>query len=212
MDGLDDDMEYFYGTKENRKTYKRTMKVEFKAGDTITIPNGCKAIIKDGCVVFEKEQEFNDGDILAYASYSNCYCPFIYKGTDKNGFHKYYIGLNSLSSITLPSCTDARWGHNTIRHATDEEKQILFDKMKEQGLRWNAEEKRVEKMRWRAEKGEKYHFLSKGLTEGSATETNVSFDKELWDSFNYFRTEEQAEEAAKRVKETLRKYHEEIGE
>ena len=63
-----------------------------------------------------------------------------------------------------------------------------------------------------AEKGEEYHFLSKGLTEGSATETNVSFDKELWDSFNYFRTEEQAEEAAKRVKETLRKYHEEIGE
>lgn len=29
---------------------------------------------------------------------------------------------------------------------------------------------------------------------------------------NYFRTIEQAEEAGERVKETLRKYHEEIGE
>ena len=29
---------------------------------------------------------------------------------------------------------------------------------------------------------------------------------------NYFHTEEQTKEAARRVKETLRKYHEEIGE
>lgn len=29
---------------------------------------------------------------------------------------------------------------------------------------------------------------------------------------NYFKNKEQAEEAAKRVKETLRNYHEEIGE
>ena len=62
------------------------MKVELQCGDIITIPEGCKAIIKDRSVVFEKE-----------------------------------------------------------------EKQQLFAKMKEQGLHWNAEEKRVEKIRWRAE-------------------------------------------------------------
>ena len=41
------------------------MKVELQCGDTITIPDGCKAIVKDGSVVFEKEeQEFEDGDVL----------------------------------------------------------------------------------------------------------------------------------------------------
>lgn len=38
------------------------MKVELQCGDTITIPEGCKAIVKDGSVVFEKE--FEDGDVL----------------------------------------------------------------------------------------------------------------------------------------------------
>ena len=46
------------------------MKVELQCGDTIAIPNGCKATIKDGSVVIEKEeqkeQEFKDGDVLAY--------------------------------------------------------------------------------------------------------------------------------------------------
>ena len=33
------------------------MKVELQCGDTITIPEGCKAIVKDGSVVFEKEEQ-----------------------------------------------------------------------------------------------------------------------------------------------------------
>ena len=44
------------------------MKVELQAGGSITIPQGCKAVIKDGSVVFEKEEqkerEFKDGDVL----------------------------------------------------------------------------------------------------------------------------------------------------
>lgn len=84
--------------------------------------------------------------------------------------------------------------------------------MEEQGLKWNAEEKRVEKIRWRAKKGGYYYFIDVNLTVKSIDDTYSTFDNELWDAFNYFRTKEQAEEAAKRVKETLRKYHEEIGE
>ena len=32
------------------------MEVKLQCGDTLTIPEGCKAIVKDGCVVFEKGQ------------------------------------------------------------------------------------------------------------------------------------------------------------
>lgn len=107
---------------------------------------------------------------------------------------------------------DFGWNIHSFRHATEEEKQLLFDKMKEQGLWWNAEEKRVEKIRWRAKIEESYYFLNTNFMAVSSTEENDAFDKGLWDIYNYFLTREQVEEAAKRVKETLRNYHEEIGE
>lgn len=91
-------------------------------------------------------------------------------------------------------------------------RQLLFDKMKEQGLLWNAEEKKVEKIRWRAKKGEEYHFMNTDLTTVKSTELGDDVDTNRYDALNYFHTEEQTSEAAKRVKETLRKYHEEIGE
>lgn len=188
------------------------MEVKFNAGDSLNIPEGCKAVIKDDVVVFEKEQEFKDGDILAHLNYLNYRCPFIYKGTDKNGFHKYYIGLDVLNCITLPNCTDARWGNGTLRHATEEEKQLLFDKMKEQDLRWNAEEKRVEKLLWRADVGEEYYHLGTQGIPMEDKEGGLIVDANRYKFGNYFRTEEYAKEAAKRVKETLRNYHEEIGE
>lgn len=188
------------------------MEVKLKAGDSLNIPEGCKAVIKDDVVVFEKEQEFKDGDILAHLNYLNYRCPFIYKGTDKNGFHKYYIGLDVLNCITLPNCTDARWGNGTLRHATEEEKQLLFDKMKEQGVKWNAEEKRVEKLLWRADVGEEYYHLGTQGIPMEDKEGGLIADANRYKFGNYFHTEEQAEEAAKRVKETLRNYHEEIGE
>ena len=40
------------------------MKVELQCGDTITIPEGCKAIVKDGSVVFEKEERKQKHKIL----------------------------------------------------------------------------------------------------------------------------------------------------
>ena len=105
------------------------------------------------------------------------------------------------------------WNKNhTWRLATEEEKQLLFDKMKEQGLRWNAEEKRVEKIRWRAEKGYIYHRLTCYLRSTHERDDYQTWNKKCHDSYNYFHTEEQAEEAARRIKEVLHKYHEEIGE
>lgn len=191
------------------------MKVELQCGDTITIPNGCKAVIKDGSVVFEKEekvQDFKDGDILVSVVNGKRRNAFIYKSSDILGFHLFYAGVNADGNLSINDSSNSRWSNHNLSHATEEERQLLFDKMKEQGLLWNAEEKRVEKIRWRAKKYEKYYFFDANLLVRSIDDTYSTFDNKLWDAFNHFRKEEQAEEAAKRVKETLRKYHEEIGE
>ena len=182
------------------------MKVKLKCGDTITIPEGCKAIVKDGSVVFEKEekeevQDFKDGDVL-HSTYDSVV--LIFKDyTDSAYFSSHYncsgVGNNM-------------WRICAFRHATEEEKQTLFDKMKEQGLQWNAEGKRVEKIRWRAKKGGDYYFIDVDLTAKSLDDTYSTFDNKLWNALNYFHTEEQAGEVARRMKEVLSKYHKEIGE
>lgn len=194
------------------------MKVELKCGDTITIPEGCKAIVKDGSVVFEKEekeQEFKDGDVLIddfKSSKYPCKILMIYKGTkSKDGCYECYLHRTTGGSLVINSscCNSPKV---KVRHATEEEKQELFDKMKEQRLRWNAEEKKVEKIRWRAEKGYIYHRLTCYLRSTHERDDYQTWNKKCHDSYNYFHTEEQAKEAAKRIREALRQYHEEIGE
>ena len=187
------------------------MKVELQCGDSITIPEGCKAIVKDGCVVFEKGQEFKDGDVLVVII-GDVVCPFIFFKAS-NGFCYYHFLLRPNGEI------NRSWFFNIsileyARHATELEKQLLFNKMKEQGLQWNAEEKKVEKIRWRANMNEYYYFVSPiGTTCKSVVKNGLVLTSlERYEFFNQFRTEEQTTEAAKRVKETLRKYHEEIGE
>lgn len=180
------------------------MKVELQCGDTIAIPDGCKAIVKDGSVVFEKEvQEFENGDVLC-SVYTNTIV--IFKENEKDGSGSF----NSHYNTDYSSNKD--WNSEAFRHATEEEKQLLFDAMKEQGLKWNPKEKRVEKIRWRAKKGENYYFFDAKLFVRSIDEAYSTFDNEVWDAFNHFRKEEQAKEAAKRIKELLYNYHEEIGE
>lgn len=203
------------------------MEITLKAGDSLQIPEGCKAVINDNVVVFEEEkkeeaktQEFKDGDVLT--SLFDNKVVFIFREDEskqkdnKNGYYvcHIYVSYSAGYAIDVPTKDSLSFcGHkDDVRLATNEEKQLLFDKMKEQGLRWNAEEKRVEKIRWRAKKGENYYFFDAKLLVRSIDEAYSTFDNEVWDAFNHFRKEEQAKEAAMRVKEVLRKYHEEIGE
>ena len=185
------------------------MKIELQSGDRITISKGCKATINGNEVVVEKEEkEFKRGDvivskideILLVATYdfdSNLLTSFVNIDAHGNLFNNPY----------------QKWSvSHDWRLATEEEKKLLFDKMKEQGLRWNAKEKRVEKIRWRAEEGDEYFAIDTAIQVCNLFEDNGACDNAFYDALNYFHTKEQAEEAAKRVKETLRNYHEEIGE
>lgn len=193
------------------------MKVELQCGDTITIPEGCKAIVKDGSVVFEKEEKkdknFKDGDVLVTVVNGERHNAFIYKGSDVLGFHLYYAGINADGNLLInDSPNECRWCNQILSHATEEEKQLLFDKMKEQGMCWNAEKKEVEKVRWRAKKGDRFYCFDTDFSVLDGLKEGSKLDDSSWRSYNYFRTAEQVKEAAKRVREALRQYHEEIGE
>lgn len=203
------------------------MKVKLKCGDSITIPDGCKAIVKDGSVVFEKEekeeaktQDFKDGDVLT--SLFDNKVVFIFKEDElkqkenKNDYYVCHIYVSSSIGYTIEVPTKDNLsfcGHkDEVRLATNKEKQFLFDKMKEQGLLWNAGEKRVEKVRWRAKKGDRFYCFDTDFSVLDGLEEGSKLDDSSWRSYNYFRTAEQVKEAIKRMKQELRKYHDEIGE
>lgn len=182
------------------------MEITFKDGDRITIPEGCKATIDGNEVVIEKEkQEFKRGDVITSIkgeillvdihSYDNCILKsFVHIDQDK----EFCRSPSLLWNESHP------W-----RLATEEEKQLLFDKMKENGLRWNAEEKRVEKIRWRAKYNGVYFFITFNGKIDSENDMYCALDNQRYNFGNYFRTRKQAEKATEAVKETLKEFHEE---
>jgi hypothetical protein len=64
--------------------------------------------------------------------------------------------------------------------------------------------------RWRAKLVCQYYFLSSSLHIETGNEANDRYDAACFESGNYFRTEEQAEEASRRIKKVLMDYHKEI--
>ena len=98
-------------------------------------------------IIIEKKHEFKDGDILTSIYDGNTTLIFKCYHNDGSGRGVSYFNTETNS---LKGFDNKCWDVDSFRQATDEEKQHLLDKMKERGLCWNAEEKCVEKIRWRA--------------------------------------------------------------
>lgn len=110
------------------------------------------------CVIFPKNRttwegfappcKFRDGDILYVKAAFDWIC--IYKESeDTENVYKYVAVLrqqNATSIIKDTNCLCYRGNVSEIRLATEEEKEKLFKAIKDNGYRWNAETKTLEKM------------------------------------------------------------------
>lgn len=65
---------------------------------------------------------------------------------------------------------------------------------------------------WRAEKDKEYYFVSQNGSVINFIDDRYTTDNKLYNSGNYFRTQEQAEECKKRIAKVIDDYHKEIGE
>lgn len=187
------------------------MEIKLTKGDSITIPEGCTAEIKDGVITFtpQPQQEFKDGDILIDDDKPNDATHkviMIYKGErNSEGAYKSYIVMNLSGLLILDCCCNM--DRCKIRLATEEEKQELFDALKEKDLYWNAEEKRVEKIRYRARTHDSYWFIDSRFCVQGTTEEEMDIDDKHYESGNYFRTKEDADRFLEIFRESLRKFH-----
>ena len=179
------------------------MEIKLNAGDKITIPTGCKATIEDNQIIIEEQkeeqkEEFKDGDILCSAKTGAIVIFKSYQNNLKDCFYSHYNNWNDSNRF---------WNPRSFRHATEEEKQHFFDELKAKGLRWNEETKQMEKIRKRAEKGEKYLFITGRGEIVEYTEDNDFDDNENYALGNYslLSEREQAEEDAKAVRAVFEK-------
>ena len=185
---------------------------ELKEGDSINIPEGCVPVIKDNVIVFEKN--FEDGDIITSIYTNDIVFIFRENNSDLEDYRNHYYVCLSGGRIDVASEESMYYCgvKQNVRQATEGEKQFLFNKMQEEGLKWNAKEKRVERIWWEAKDGGKYHYVSSTLEVNDTMFHDSIKDRLHVENYNCFHTGEQATEAARRVKETLRLYHKEIGE
>lgn len=106
-------------------------------------------------------QDANDGDVLATKKGN----PFIYdKDRYNNGLAYYYAGLDVNKELTLksPHHMLAHFGElHSVSPATKEQRDLLFQKMKESGYKWDAENKKLNKIEQESTWNEKI----KGLNE-----------------------------------------------
>lgn len=188
------------------------MEIKLTKGDSITIPEGCTAEIKDGIITFtpQPQQEFKDGDILiddVKPNHATHKIIMIYKGErDSDGAYESYI-YRALNGILFKDDSCCSVDDCEIRLATEEEKQELFDLMKEKGLYWNAQEKCVEKIRYRARTHDSYWFIDSRFCVQGTTDEEMDIDNKHYESGNYFRTKEDAERFLEIFRESLRKFH-----
>jgi hypothetical protein len=100
------------------------------------------------CVIFPKgkttwegfQRPFKDGDILV----SKAKQPFIFQSFNSNNGCCSYCGIDAALQFRLHSDD---WAYvNFLRFATEEEKEKLFQAIKDNGYKWNAETKTLERL------------------------------------------------------------------
>lgn len=141
---------YYYFTLQGVFIFER---IKYHTGECVLFPSKDQ---RDWSKFNPKNEElvppceFKDGDILSYqCGYLKNRSIYIYR------YHKtlntaYYVALSGNTNPIFRidnkgECALNGYDH-TVRFATEEEKQKLFDAIKEKGYKWNAETKTLEKL------------------------------------------------------------------
>lgn len=123
------------------------MEVKIKQGDAML--DATIEMVGGVMVVSPKKVKFEpkDGDIVTVTTETGGNYTCFFKGC-VNGDIYSYGGLNNLYNmlfeIGLVCCSKSQ---RTIYPATEEEKQKLFDKIKEEGYEWKADTKELVKLK-----------------------------------------------------------------
>ena len=171
----------------------------------INVPEGCKVVsveTTDEMVVvkFEKEEhKFKENDVITCID--ECYK---WIAIYKDEINETSFNAKVIYTIQNEMFEKNSWAvYANPRLATDSEKQLLFDKLKEKCLMFDGENV----VRWRAAPYKKYFYLP-GDGDIAETEDDMSnWDDGAYYIGNYFPTREMAEAFQKVYIESLNNFH-----
>ena len=179
------------------------MELKLNSGDVITIPDDCKAVIKDKIITVEKAvQEFKDGDFI-YSKALLCELIMIYKGSHYGRHTSPYVFISKeLSENDIyynGSC-----GFENTRLATEEEKQLLLDALHADGKDWDADKKQIVDYKLNPKIGDAYYYIDCFLDVVDDIWSDDRMDDLVYTSGNCFKTEEEAQKYADKFSEILK--------
>lgn len=142
----------YVNTQQNRVYCKvnKSESVWFTSKGSVNLLPAAKCVIfpkgKTTWEGFVPPYKFKYGDVVINAS-NKASNAFIYAGEDDE-YYKSYVGLTPGYNPAVEPGKSCAWvsKKSGIRLATEEEKQKLFDAIKENGYKWNAETKALEKL------------------------------------------------------------------
>ena len=142
-------------------------------------------------ILNRKAPEFKAGDV-AYLSDDGINIRLAILSNQDGDWMPYFalIEFNKESENRIYLNDECAINWKIKRHATESERQQLFDELRKQKkLKWNAETMKLEKIRWRAERNEWYNVIS--IIEGHGVkargnETHHEIDDNRYNSGNYF--------------------------
>lgn len=189
--------------KEEVKKEVREVLAEIQ-GDLITFKEACIRLEQAFERVAKVEEKFEPKDGDFFVSNNNQEnCIGIYAEAGKLPKMSYYVCL-SFGYIYQSDGSSCHLGYvENSRLATESEKQTLLDALAKEGKAWDAENKKVVKLRWRAGKFNPYYTV-RTLMSGVAeilccNESFQLFDTERYNIYNYYQTKEQAQAVADRI-------------
>ena len=184
---------------------------ELKKTVTVNMPNDLdvSTVEYDGKITInihhkedkKEEPKFKNGDILLLTS--NCGFEYItiFKEMD-NAIIYVYTAINIANNRFVENNGFFRDKMSNVRKADYDERERMFKELANQKqLRWNAEELKFEKYRWRAERAERYWHITELGTVISSSDYYSPYDNILYKLRNYFETEELANKALLKWKE-----------
>ena len=171
----------------------------------INVPEGCKVIsveTTDEMVVvkFEKEEhKFKENDVITCID--ECYK---WIAIYKDEINETSFNAKVIYTIQNEMFEKNSWAvYANPRLATDSEKQLLFDKLKEKCLMFDGENI----VRWRANVRCDFYYLSGNSMVMNAVECGHNWQDNAYKSGNYFPTEDIAEQFKKQYIDLLNNFH-----
>lgn len=168
---------------------------------------GFNAYVENGEIIVnvELKEKFNpkDGDFLV----SSKGCVFIYsdKEAELPSLYCCYCGEHRLHLSIRTTFSDNWTEKNGCRFATPEEKSAFLEKLESEAhLRWNAETKCLEDIRWRTEYGGEYFYVGFDYIVRNRIDKRQVSANENYRNNNYFRTPEAAQKVADQIKEIFK--------